>query len=252
MNKAVNRSRQSGFGLLLVLMMASIVALMLYEALPRAVFEGQRFKEDLLIQRGEEYKRAIQLYLRKLGRYPGTIEQLEETNNIRFLRHRYVDPMTGKDEWRLIHVGPGGMFLDSLTQKAPQVQGINTSSIGSSQSGSGSSQSGSVFGTVGLRIWTNRLWIWQQSSAPDSQAPGLRRQTPTTPMPASLCLSDWTSAAVKAMAPEQVPRPAILRTTTCCRAWCNNNRNRSRFLKQTCPAEPRPRRRGFRPRNQVN
>ena len=144
-----NRSRQSGFALLLVLMMASIIALMLYEALPRAVFEGERFKEDLLIQRGEEYKRAIQLYLRKLGRYPTTIDQLEETNNMRFLRHRYADPMTGKDDWRLIHAGPGGMLLDSLVQRIPQVQGISTSGIGSGQSGSAFGQSSSGFGQSG-------------------------------------------------------------------------------------------------------
>ncbi len=49
--------------------------------------------------------RAIQLYYRKFGHYPGSIEQLEKTNNIRFLRQKYVDPMTGKDDWRLIHVG---------------------------------------------------------------------------------------------------------------------------------------------------
>ena len=27
--------------------------------------------------------------------------------------------MTGKDEWRLIHVGPGGVFTDSLVYNKP-------------------------------------------------------------------------------------------------------------------------------------
>ena len=45
-------------------------------------------------------------YYRKYGNhYPGSIEQLEKTNNIRFLRQKYVDPMTGKADWRIIHVG---------------------------------------------------------------------------------------------------------------------------------------------------
>ena len=39
--------------------------------------------------------------------YPQNLDDLETTRNIRFLRRRYKDPMTGKDAWRLIHVGPG-------------------------------------------------------------------------------------------------------------------------------------------------
>ena len=41
----------------------------------------------------------------RIGHYPGSMEQLEKTNNMRFLRQQYVDPMTGKADWRLIHVG---------------------------------------------------------------------------------------------------------------------------------------------------
>ncbi|PYT10265.1 MAG: hypothetical protein DMG59_29180, partial [Acidobacteria bacterium] len=45
-------------------------------------------------------------------------EDLENTNDKRFLRRRYIDPMTGKDEWRIVHTN--GMFLtDSLVQKPP-------------------------------------------------------------------------------------------------------------------------------------
>jgi hypothetical protein len=79
-------------------------------------FEAQRAREQLLIDRGEQYQRAIQLYFRKLRRFPASLEQLEDTNNFRFLRRRYRDPLTGKDEWRLIHIGPGGMLTDSRTQ----------------------------------------------------------------------------------------------------------------------------------------
>src|SRR5579864_574695 len=111
------KSGDSGFALLLVFAMAAAVAIMLYMELPRVAFEAQRNKEELLIERGEQYKRAIQLYFRKFKTYPASIEQLENTNNVRFLRRRYPDPLTGKGEWRLIHVGPGGVFTDSLTQK---------------------------------------------------------------------------------------------------------------------------------------
>jgi len=112
------KDRESGYALLLIFAMAATIAVMLYVELPRVAFEKQRDREQVLIERGEQYKRAIQLYFRKVKNYPPSIEALENTNNVRFLRRRYKDPLTGKDEWRLIHVGPGGVFLDSITQKA--------------------------------------------------------------------------------------------------------------------------------------
>ena len=115
--------RERGFALLLVFVMAAAIAITLYNELPRVAFEAQRNKEELLIERGEQYSRAIQLYVRKIKRYPATIEELEGTNQVRFLRKRYNDPMTGKSEWRLVHVGPGGVFLDSLVHKPPAAKG---------------------------------------------------------------------------------------------------------------------------------
>jgi hypothetical protein len=102
--------------MLFVLLMASLVAITLYLALPRFAFEAQRDKEDTLIYRGEQYKRAIQLYVRQNKRWPAKVEDLEDTNGKRYLRKRYIDPMTGKDEWRAIHVGPNGVLTDSLIQ----------------------------------------------------------------------------------------------------------------------------------------
>jgi hypothetical protein len=100
--------------MLFVLLMAGLVAITLYMALPRFAFEAERDKEDTLVYRGEQYKRAIQLYVRQNKRWPAKIEDLEDTNGKRYLRKRYVDPMTGKDEWRAIHVGPTGVLTDSL------------------------------------------------------------------------------------------------------------------------------------------
>ncbi|MDE3195366.1 MAG: hypothetical protein KGN84_03420 [Acidobacteriota bacterium] len=113
MTRTRKKDPRSGYALLFVYMMAASVAIMLYLDLPRAAFEAQRDKEQLLIDRGEQYKRAVQLYVRKFGTFPADINALENTQNIRFLRRQYTDPMTGKNEWRLIHVGPGGVFTDS-------------------------------------------------------------------------------------------------------------------------------------------
>ena len=110
-------NKESGFALLFVFAMAAIVAITLYSVLPIISFEAQRDKEELLIERGGQYKRAIGLYVRKFKRYPAKMEDLDNANGQRFLRHHYTDPMTGKDEWRLIHAGPGGVLLDSLVKK---------------------------------------------------------------------------------------------------------------------------------------
>jgi len=111
--------QESGFALLFVMAAAAIIGIMLYLELPRVAFEAQRTKETVLIAHGEQYQRAIRLFYRQFGRYPPSIDGLENTNNIRFLRKRFKDPMTGTDEWRLIHSGGGG-FTDSLTMKPPK------------------------------------------------------------------------------------------------------------------------------------
>jgi type II secretory pathway pseudopilin PulG len=109
-------NNERGFALLLVFLMASIVGIMLYMELPRVAMQSQRDKEETLIDHGEQYKRAIQLFVSKTQRYPAEIKDLENFQNQRFLRQRYADPMTGKDEWRLIHI-QGGMLTDSKVTK---------------------------------------------------------------------------------------------------------------------------------------
>ena len=110
---------EAGFAMLVVFLLAAFIAIGLYMELPRVVFESQRNREQTLIDHGEQYRRAIQLYYRRYSRYPPDVKALENTDNRRFLRQRFKDPMTGKDEWRLIHsIGPG-VFPDSLVYKAP-------------------------------------------------------------------------------------------------------------------------------------
>ena len=89
----------------------------LYIEIPRVAFESQRNREEMLIERGEQYSRAIEVFYRKNKRYPSKLEDLENFNNLRFLRKRYKDPLTGKDEWRMIHMGPAGQLADSLVEK---------------------------------------------------------------------------------------------------------------------------------------
>lgn len=113
----MRRKNERGFALLMVYVMAAAIAITLYMEMPRVAFESQRTKEQLLMDRGNQYERAIQVFFRKNKRYPATIDELESYQNVRSLRRRYKDPFTGKDDWRIIHVGPGGVLTDSLIQK---------------------------------------------------------------------------------------------------------------------------------------
>jgi type II secretory pathway pseudopilin PulG len=114
------RQSESGFILLFILVLAAGIAIGLLMQLPRFAFETQREREQLLIDRGEQYQRAIALYYRKYKHYPAKMEDLEDTDNIRYLRRRYIDPMTGKDDWRIVHVNGAGVLTDSLVKPLPK------------------------------------------------------------------------------------------------------------------------------------
>ncbi len=129
---------EDGYLLLTVLVMIFLMLLALSIAAPRVAKQIQRDKEQEAVERGLQYKRAIQLYYKKFGAYPSDLKQLENTNQIRFLRKRYKDPITGKDDWRLIHMGeakvpPMGFFgqpLQAGMSSASTGPGLGTGSGG--------------------------------------------------------------------------------------------------------------------------
>ena len=63
-----------------------IVLLTLSVAAPRVAKQMQHDKEQESERRAEQYVRAVRIYYLKFKRYPTSIEQLEKTNNQRFLR----------------------------------------------------------------------------------------------------------------------------------------------------------------------
>lgn len=114
----------SGFTLLAVVVMTAIVLIALSVAAPIVAHDLRRDREVEAMNRANQYVRAIQLYYRKFNHYPGSMDELEKSNNIRFLRQRYPDPLTGEANWRLIHVGENkttvkGFFGQPLTGPAP-------------------------------------------------------------------------------------------------------------------------------------
>jgi type II secretory pathway pseudopilin PulG len=140
-----------------------IILLVLSIAAPKVSKELQREREVEAVHRGNQFVRAIQLYGRKNGgQFPATMEALEKTNNQRYLRQRYVDPMTGKADWRLIHVGEAkttvkGFFGKPLTGLTPGLgSAAGLASSGGIGAGATGSSSQSAFG----------------SSSPGSSSPG--------------------------------------------------------------------------------
>ena len=136
---------QEGFLLLGVLFMILLITIALAVAAPKMAESIRRDKEQETIQRGKQYARAIHMYYSKYGRYPNTIDQLvQKTNNVRFLRKRYLDPMTGKDDWRIIHLGEArvpamGLFGQQMQQNGITPTGMTTGAGGTSTSSFGSS-----------------------------------------------------------------------------------------------------------------
>jgi hypothetical protein len=161
--RTARRQNERGFALLLVFAMAAAAVAMLYLEMPRVAFEHQRNKEGLLAERGEQYIRAIQLFYKKTNRYPQKIEELESTNNVRFLRRRYKDPMTGDEEWRLIHVDSAGQYVDSLIHKRTEEKkesgpsALSSNIIGIGASAEYVPQAGEKTGAAAIRRASDRI-----------------------------------------------------------------------------------------------
>src|SRR5579859_7358522 len=99
------RDGEQGFLLLGVIVMVALVLIFLSVAAPIVAKDLQREKELEAVHRGNQYVHAIRLFHLKTNAFPADVKQLEKTNNERYLRQHYIDPFTGKDDWRLIGVG---------------------------------------------------------------------------------------------------------------------------------------------------
>src|ERR1017187_3981962 len=101
--------RQRGYMMITLMLAVALIMIGLLAVLPDMKQQVQRDREEELRHRGTAYMRAIQHFYKKFGRYPNSIDDLLNTNNIRFLRKRYTDPMsrdpkTGKEkDFKLLH-----------------------------------------------------------------------------------------------------------------------------------------------------
>jgi type II secretory pathway pseudopilin PulG len=135
-----SQSRQAGYVLIVMMLFLSLMAIGLAAIAPAIGQQIRRERESELTHRGRQYARAIRLYYRRFGRYPVSLDNLDNTNNMRFLRKRFKDPMTAGGDWRIIHFGEARAVLPKNAPLLPgaTVLGASNNAPGGFGSGAGS------------------------------------------------------------------------------------------------------------------
>lgn len=131
----IARAKQSGYALLMALFLVATMILLATVVTPSVLTEGRREREQEAIWRGNQYVRAIQLYYRKNGRYPQTVDDLIKGNlGVHFLRQAYTDPMNSEDgSWRFIYVSPTGQLIGSVRYHSLQEMALMLKMPGAGQ-----------------------------------------------------------------------------------------------------------------------
>jgi type II secretory pathway pseudopilin PulG len=137
--------------MLIAIFLIALLVIALAVAAPNMARSIQRDRDLETFHRGMQYRRAIQLYYRKFHAYPPNVEALLNTNDIHFLRKKYIDPMTGQDDWKPIAFGQNktptamGFFGQPLAGNASTLAGIGPGGVGGVP---GSSTPGGGFSTT--------------------------------------------------------------------------------------------------------
>jgi len=135
---------QKGYVLLVLMLVITLMLIGMAMEAPRIAQQIKRQKEEELVHRGLDYATAVKRFVHKNGgQYPLSIDQLENTNHVRFLRKKYVDPMTGESDWKLIHAGEAQINI-------PTPPGGNPGLAGSGNPGllQGNNNNTTSFGTT--------------------------------------------------------------------------------------------------------
>jgi len=142
---------ESGYVLLGLMLAVTLMLIAMSIAAPRIAQQIKREKEEELVHRGEDYATAVKRFVHKSGgQFPASVEQLENTNHVRFLRKRYKDPITGESDWRMVHYGEAQIKVPATGGANP---GLNPSTTnpgltgGTNQPAAGGTSSGFGGGT---------------------------------------------------------------------------------------------------------
>lgn len=180
------KGSEEGYLLVWVIFLLVVFTLWLSLAVPRAAKEIQRDRELETMHRGKQYIRAVQLYYKKFHAYPPNPNALVNTNEIRFLRKKYIDPITGKDDWRPIRFGQAKTqsqgFFGQPIAGAGSAGGSVLAGVGpSGGSGLGGSMGGSLGGSsIGSSIGGSSFGGTSLFGSGSSTGPGASTTTGTT------------------------------------------------------------------------
>ncbi len=148
------KSGQRGYMLLALMLFLTLMLIAMAVEAPRIAQQIKREKEEELVHRGKDYATAIKRFVHKNGgRYPGSVEQLENTNHVRFLRKKYKDPITGEADWKMVHMGEAQINIPAPkgiagTNNPGLSSNTSTSSTGTNNPGGGITGGGLTGGGI--------------------------------------------------------------------------------------------------------
>jgi type II secretory pathway pseudopilin PulG len=130
-SRTISKSSHAERGYILITLILFVALLVIAAGVmaPIIAFQVKRDREEELIHRGVQYSRAMKHFVKKFGRYPTRIEELENTNQVRFLRRRYKDPITGKD-FKILHMGDVQLAFGAGIAGGTPVNGLNPGAPG--------------------------------------------------------------------------------------------------------------------------
>ena len=146
----VQKLDDSGYIMVVLLIGMAVSAVWMGALLPAWRQQAIRQKEAELIFRGEQYARAIALYWRKNNQtLPPSLDVLVSQ---RYLRKKYVDPITNTDFLTVGGLGPGFGGSGRVGGPSPQPSGPpGGGQMGPSQGLPGQGQPGTRAGISGVR-----------------------------------------------------------------------------------------------------
>src|SRR5664279_1594862 len=97
-----SKMSQRGYMLITLMLALALLTIGLLAVLPEIGQQVRRDREEEMRHRGTAYMLSLIHFYKKFGRYPMRVEELENTNNLRFIRKLYKDPInrdpaTGKE-----------------------------------------------------------------------------------------------------------------------------------------------------------
>jgi type II secretory pathway pseudopilin PulG len=141
-NRRARPKSEEGYVLIAVIFMLLIFMLAISVAAPKVARSIQRDRELETMHRGKQYRRAVQLYYRKFNAYPPNVDALVKTQELKFLRKKYLDPITGQDDWKPVMFGQNktptamGFFGQPIVGNPTTLAGVGPGGAGTGLTGS--------------------------------------------------------------------------------------------------------------------